>query len=357
MIVRNVKWYIIVPLVTILFLLTLQTTIFAQRASTPTARIISPTELRIDFAEFGQEFALRSTNGGSNYTNLIRVDRGSFGASAECGVLVSVFTLAAIGSSAPGTIAVQGTERDAADIPGGGNGFPACSANITSRFPTRVNVSGGSNVNNPPAEQDNSKIVNATVRIDAGGALANSDAAEDSIDLEGAPANDTIRLVNAEGRQFTKEATREVSTNGVVYKTSWARIETGEYRLCSDVVAKKCQNFTKEYGQIANIVIRDDGEEYDILRGDQDEGEQPKTCEDNLNTVLAWIACPVLGAFNDIVNTIFSWVDGLLSVDGQEIRDSDELYEIWSYFRLIATFLLLAVGMFMVISQAIGGNG
>jgi len=31
------------------------------------------------------------------------------------------------------------------------------------------------------------------------------------------------------------------------------------------------------------------------------------------------------------------------------------LREVWSYFRAIATFLLLAVGLTMVISQAIGG--
>lgn len=81
-----------------------------------------------------------------------------------------------------------------------------------------------------------------------------------------------------------------------------------------------------------------------------------ETCEEDLASPLAWIACPLLGAMEDSINFLFNIADELLNVDAQAFYGDDGLRQTWSYFRGIATFSLLAIALVMILSQAMGGN-
>lgn len=93
-----------------------------------------------------------------------------------------------------------------------------------------------------------------------------------------------------------------------------------------------------------------------VQPGDDLGTEALESCE-TLNTgALDWLVCGLFDWINTMVESLFNLVDGLLDINAQQIRDNDQLKSTWSYFRVVATFLLLAVGMVMVISQAIGGR-
>lgn len=84
--------------------------------------------------------------------------------------------------------------------------------------------------------------------------------------------------------------------------------------------------------------------------------EAIENCYSQNSTLSAgWIACGFFELIDNIVTNLFEAVDNMLDVNAQEIRDNEALKATWSYFRAIATFLLLAVGLAMVIGQAIGG--
>lgn len=89
---------------------------------------------------------------------------------------------------------------------------------------------------------------------------------------------------------------------------------------------------------------------------DPDGGEQRETCEETANSFFAWAACPLIGALNDTADWLFDFADSLLNIEAQKIYEDDGLRTVWGYFRVIATLALLAVGLVMVISQAVGGQ-
>ncbi len=93
--------------------------------------------------------------------------------------------------------------------------------------------------------------------------------------------------------------------------------------------------------------------------GEDEDGEpidrQPSCEGENGGVVLGWIFCGIINAVDNGVQSLASIAENLLDIDSQKIRDNEDLEAVWSYFRTIATFLLLAVGLAMVISQAIGG--
>ncbi|MDQ3158528.1 MAG: hypothetical protein M3P98_00090 [bacterium] len=80
-----------------------------------------------------------------------------------------------------------------------------------------------------------------------------------------------------------------------------------------------------------------------------------ETCESQNHAIGDWIFCLVIDGIDKTLNGLTNGADDLLSVESQDIYSSQELRAVWSYFRVIATFLLLAVGLVMVISQAFGG--
>lgn len=81
--------------------------------------------------------------------------------------------------------------------------------------------------------------------------------------------------------------------------------------------------------------------------------DAPPTCESqNDGIIIGWLLCQVLSAVDDTVTKLLKTVDELLYVSDTAF-ENEQLQDVWSYFRVLATFLLVAIGLVMVISQAI----
>ncbi len=81
--------------------------------------------------------------------------------------------------------------------------------------------------------------------------------------------------------------------------------------------------------------------------------EDANTCEAGFQNPLSWAICGILGFIDDGLTSLTGQVSNLLI-----LRDSDynnpQLREAWSYFRNIASALLVIIGLIMVIGQAVG---
>lgn len=91
--------------------------------------------------------------------------------------------------------------------------------------------------------------------------------------------------------------------------------------------------------------------------GNSDGTDNAVSCTEQFGISFGWVICQMLEAVGDTVGALFGFVDGILNIDGQIINSDYKLRAVWSYFRAIATFLLVIIGLVMVISQAIGGKG
>jgi hypothetical protein len=108
-------------------------------------------------------------------------------------------------------------------------------------------------------------------------------------------------------------------------------------------------------GQVSNQQIPE-GEGEASQEDEEAAGIQVEpSCEsENSIVILGWLLCGFINALDNGIQGLASIAENLLDINSQNIRNNDELRAVWSYFRAIATFLLLAVGLAMVISQAIG---
>ncbi|HMS23257.1 MAG TPA: hypothetical protein PKB09_00415 [Candidatus Saccharibacteria bacterium] len=80
--------------------------------------------------------------------------------------------------------------------------------------------------------------------------------------------------------------------------------------------------------------------------------EDDPTCEDNFDFTGAWIVCMVLGIVDQTVDNMVNAIEDMLEVTRSEVND-DGLKTAWSYFRNIASVLLVVIGLVMIIGQAI----
>ncbi len=80
--------------------------------------------------------------------------------------------------------------------------------------------------------------------------------------------------------------------------------------------------------------------------------ESPKTCDEQFNFTGGFIVCFVLGIVDSSVDSMVNAIADMLQVGRAEIND-DGLKEAWSYFRNIASVLLVVIGLVMIIGQAV----
>ncbi len=76
------------------------------------------------------------------------------------------------------------------------------------------------------------------------------------------------------------------------------------------------------------------------------------TCESATDNDFGWILCIGISLVDDTFASMQDAVDDLLEVSENEF-DSPELKAVWSYFKNVATFLLILVGLVMIIGQAV----
>lgn len=81
-------------------------------------------------------------------------------------------------------------------------------------------------------------------------------------------------------------------------------------------------------------------------------GDNAPTCESETNNDMAWLMCAGLGLIDDTFASMQGYVDEMLDVSENEF-DSPELKAVWSYFKNVATFLLILIGLVMIIGQAV----
>ena len=79
-------------------------------------------------------------------------------------------------------------------------------------------------------------------------------------------------------------------------------------------------------------------------------------CTNRTKLSAGWIVCSLVEVLSDGMDALVGYVDDMLDVDVAKMDKDGEMEKSWSYFRAIASFLLLGVGLAMIISQAIGGG-
>lgn len=122
---------------------------------------------------------------------------------------------------------------------------------------------------------------------------------------------------------------------------------------CSGRLVAREFNFSEQ-----DVSVINPGEEDNVPGGEEEtEGTEAQQSCESQNSIfgIGWLICSVIHLFDAAITGMANVAIRLLDIDSQQIREDEGLKATWSYFRAIATFLLLAVGLAMVIGQAIGG--
>ncbi|MEO5627561.1 MAG: tail fiber domain-containing protein [Candidatus Saccharimonadales bacterium] len=82
------------------------------------------------------------------------------------------------------------------------------------------------------------------------------------------------------------------------------------------------------------------------------EDSKPSCESQNSNIAISWLVCGMVGLIDQSVQSFGGAVDNLLNIQKNEY-DQPEIKIIWSVVKNFATFLLIAVALIMVISQAL----
>jgi hypothetical protein len=83
-----------------------------------------------------------------------------------------------------------------------------------------------------------------------------------------------------------------------------------------------------------------------------DDSFSKPSCVSKLDYMGAWLACIFLNIVDGFTNTAIDAVNSMLAVEPEEVND-DGLKQAWSYFRNIASLLLVVIGLAMIIGQGI----
>lgn len=107
-------------------------------------------------------------------------------------------------------------------------------------------------------------------------------------------------------------------------------------------------------GKIDNVKIKRDNPE----TGKSDEvssgggGAEADSCEANNAAALAWLLCGVLNVVDGAITSLGNAAIELLDTN-PAYYNSEQLKTVWSYFKNLASFLLIIVGLVMIIGQAV----
>lgn len=110
-------------------------------------------------------------------------------------------------------------------------------------------------------------------------------------------------------------------------------------------------------GGLSNRAIPSgDGEPSVVDGGDSDgdgEPDEAGSCEEaNEGVILSWFLCSVMNFFDNTIDGLNNAVVDLLDVDPGYYSD-ERLQKSWAYFRNVASFMLIIIGLVMIIGQAV----
>ncbi len=82
------------------------------------------------------------------------------------------------------------------------------------------------------------------------------------------------------------------------------------------------------------------------------------SCRKRSKLSAGWIVCDAVELLSDKMDKFKENIDELMDIDVASMNNSttDSLKQSWGFFRILASFLLLAVGIIVIMSQAIGGG-
>lgn len=316
-----------------------------------TAKYINESEIQIDYPSYGVQYRMNKVSGAANFTSMIVVKKGLFGAAQDCGALLSGLPIA-------NNISVTASGQRQTTATGGST--PACESNVLSGLVVQAQLNT-QNSNTAAPDTASTKVLAVVVSIENNQGL--TDGGQNFIDLEKAPQKDVIvvndlSLAGPANQIKRVEATRELGQGAnVVYKANFTDIKPGNYEICSKDVAKKCVTVTKIGGKLENVFIEADKSAYDIVaESAADKQETAKSCEEQFGISSGWLVCSALELISNGIDALFGFADSLLNIDAQKLYDNPGLRTAWSYFRAIATFMLVAVGLVIIIGQAVGGS-
>ena len=121
---------------------------------------------------------------------------------------------------------------------------------------------------------------------------------------------------------------------------------------CGDIV-KKMNSFAAEASSVTTALGGSGG---DTSKGE--DGNYKPSCEERTGLITGWIVCSAMELLSKGMDTVMDQVDNMLNVDIIEKNNASggDLKKSWSSFRAIASFMLLAIGLVMILSQALGGG-
>ncbi len=81
-------------------------------------------------------------------------------------------------------------------------------------------------------------------------------------------------------------------------------------------------------------------------------------CQKNTGLIAGWIICDGMELLSKGMDAVMDQVDNMLNVDFSLLntKSGDGLKNAWNVFRIMANFMLFAVAVVMIISQAMGGG-
>ena len=153
-------------------------------------------------------------------------------------------------------------------------------------------------------------------------------------------------------REYMKRVDRGRYTYELLYnsridcrgRTNIVFLETGNLNLTTN------KRVVRTVGP-ADFSVEACGDGLDLGLGEP-EPDGPKICEENFRFPGSFIVCIVLQMVDKSVEKMVDAIADMLSVNRAEIND-DGLKAAWSYFRNIASVLLVVIGLVMIIGQAV----
>jgi hypothetical protein len=161
-----------------------------------------------------------------------------------------------------------------------------------------------------------------------------------------------VKIVNDAGVVETKKFTLK-QTGGDTVSTGFG-IDSNdqEERYTCDEIISLMNGFADEAGKAQKDFIAKGGKA--TPESASANGTKPN-CEQNAKVSMGWVLCGVLDAIDSILigdHGLLAITENLLNVNSKQY-DNSQLKQSWSYFKNIATFLLILIGLVMIIGQAV----